>query len=146
MIRNCLGLTLQDIKQNVIPKLDLFLLDWLMSQQCGGGGNGEAALANFNSYSVFVAKKAIDRLNELDATSGRLDGSDLTSFLSEMLNDLTSDFGRRQCNGQNLGIDEFVSGYLENPYTNLFPSDLPESKKTLLSLTLLVYTIFWSIS
>lgn len=132
MIRNCLGLTLDDLKNDLFSNLDPWLLDWLLDQECGGGGAGEAALANFDSFSIFSAKKALDYLNNLDKNNGAVSGFNAFGFLEENMGDFLSQFADRQCSGQNLAIDEFVGKYKTDKFAPMYPAEITDSKKELL--------------
>ena len=132
MIRNCLGITLEDLKNDLFAHLDIWLLDWLLDQECGGGGAGEAALSNFDSFSAFTAKKALDELNRLDATNGMVSGNDVYGFLKDNMDDYLDEFAVRECTGQNVALDDLVSSYKDDPYRNMYPDTLSDSKKELL--------------
>lgn len=128
-IRNCLGITIEDLKRDLFASIDAFLLKWILSQKCGGGSDGEAALANFDAFNVFSAKKALDYLNNADLNNRHLKGDDVYGFLTDMMDSLLKDFARRECTGKNNGINDLVSGYKPNPYTNMYPNTITVSEK-----------------
>jgi hypothetical protein len=108
-----LGITIEDLKNDLFAHLDVWLLDWLLDQECSRGeagiGAGEAALSNFDSFSVFTAKKALDELNRLDAMNGMVSGNDVYGFLKDNINDYLDEFAIRECTGQNVALDDLVA-------------------------------------
>jgi hypothetical protein len=132
MIRNCLGITLEDMKRDLFAQLDSFLLGWLLDQDCKGGSDGAAALANFDAYNYFAAKKALDYLNNADRTNKHMSGGDMWSFLRDMMPSLLKEFAHRECNGQNNGIKDEIYKYKQDPYSNMYPNTLTDSQKEIL--------------
>jgi hypothetical protein len=132
MIRNCLGLTVDDLKNDLFGRLDSWTLDWLLDQECGGGGAGEAALAKYDAFSVYTAKQGLNYLNNLDKNDGSVSGADPFGFLRDNMGNYLKDFGDRECSGQNVAIDDLVSQYKPDPYVSMYPDTLSDSKKALL--------------
>lgn len=132
MIRNCLGLTLADLKNDLFSHLDNWLLNWLLDLQCGGGGAGEAALANFDAFSVFTAKQSLNHLNNLDANNGMINGSDVYGFLRDNAQGYLDDFATRECSGRNNSINDLVRTYKPDPWVGMYPNTISDSKKELL--------------
>jgi hypothetical protein len=132
MIRNCLGITVDDMKRDLFKQQDNWLLGWLLQQKCGGGSAGHAALSNFDAFNVFTAKKALDYLNNADARNGHLSGNDMYGFLRDLFPSLLSEFAQRECVGGNNSINDFIRPYKDDPYKNMYPSTITDAQKNVL--------------
>ena len=133
MIKNCLGLTLMDFKRDLLQKLDLWLLRWLLSMKCGEGGPGEAGISNFGALNAFFAKSALDHLDSVDRRNGRLQGDSALSFVRDNADRLLEEFSDRECMNGNEAYKDVVKkpGALR-PLDGMFPSTADnETKKKL---------------
>jgi hypothetical protein len=133
MIRNCLGLTVQDFKNNLLSNLDPWLLDWILERDCKKTSpvSGGSPLSRFDTFSVFIAKKVLDHLNHLDKNNGALNGSDSFGFIKDNMDDHLDDFNRRECSGHNIPIDQFVANYKPDKFMPMYPDTISDSKKSL---------------
>lgn len=129
MIKNCLGITTDDLKLSLFDKLNLKLLEWLLGQKCGGGPYGNAAMANFNAFSLYTGKESLNYINSVDSANGRLVGSDMYGFLDDMLPTALDTFGRNECLGKNDPYKYLNQQYggSSSPYVGAFPSGMPDN-------------------
>ena len=132
MIKNCLGITTDDLKRQLLDRLDLWLLDWLLSLDCGKGGAADAALANYNAYSLYTAKNGLNYINALDASNGHLTGNDTFDFVKGLAEDSLRGFAQNECIGQNNAykdLDNLYGGPGNGSFKGRFPNTASDDAK-----------------
>lgn len=129
MIKNCLGLTLIELKNDLMLNLENFSFKRILKLDCGGGGAGEIALANFSAFNAFVAKDTLDYLDQADDNNDRLIGDSPFDYVDKNFQSFLLDFAEKECFKGNEDFKQITPNPNLRNLDGVFPASADDETK-----------------